>query len=115
MSENKKSVLILCGGGPAPGTNSVISTLAKVFLNDNYRVIGIHGLDIKTRPSELGYELRCCRPIGFDLTLCTLLGIGVKKNDQGKSGCLVSANSKGEISPLYLKVYKIKTGKSNPV
>jgi len=37
------------------------------------------GIQIKSRPVELGYELRCCRPIGFDLTLCTLLGIGVKK------------------------------------
>ncbi len=72
-------------------------------------------LDIKTRPSELGYELRCCRPIGFDLTLCTLLGIGVKKLfDQGKSGCLVSANSKGEISPLYLKDLQDKDGKIKP-
>ena len=34
------------------------------------------GIDIKSRPVELGYELRCCRPIGFDLTLCTLLGLG---------------------------------------
>lgn len=72
-------------------------------------------LDIKTRPIELGYELRCCRPIGFDLTLCTLLGIGVKKLfDQGKSGCLVSTNSKGEISPLYLKDLQDKDGKIKP-
>ena len=37
------------------------------------------GIDIKSRPVEIGYELRCCKPIAFDLTLCTLLGIGVKK------------------------------------
>jgi len=42
MAECKKSVLILCGGGPAPGINSVISTVAKVFLKDGYGVIGIH-------------------------------------------------------------------------
>jgi len=42
MSGSKKSVLILCGGGPAPRINSVISTVAKVFLKDDYRVIGIH-------------------------------------------------------------------------
>ena len=36
------SILILCGGGPAPGINSVISSVAKVFLRDNYRVIGLH-------------------------------------------------------------------------
>ncbi len=73
------------------------------------------GLDIKTRPIELGYELRCCRPIGFDLTLCTLLGIGVKKLfDEGKTGCLVSANSRGEILPLYLTDLQDENGKIQP-
>ena len=51
-------------------------------------------LDIKSRPVEIGYELRCSNPIAFDLTLCTLLGIGVKKLfDQGSTGCIVSANT----------------------
>jgi 6-phosphofructokinase 1 len=73
------------------------------------------GLNIKTRPIEIGYELRCCRPIGFDLTLCTLLGIGVKKLfDEGKSGCLVSANSKGDILPLYLTDLQDEEGKIQP-
>jgi ATP-dependent phosphofructokinase / diphosphate-dependent phosphofructokinase len=73
------------------------------------------GLDIKTRPIEIGYELRCCRPIGFDLTLCTLLGIGVKKLfDEGKTGCLVSANSRGDILPLYLTDLQDSEGKIQP-
>ncbi len=73
------------------------------------------GLDIKSRPVELGYELRCCRPIGFDLTLCTLLGLGVKKMfDEGISGCIVSANSKGEVTPLYLSDLKGNDGKIAP-
>ena len=38
----KPTVAILCGGGPAPGINAVISTVAKVFLADGYRVLGIH-------------------------------------------------------------------------
>ncbi|MCK4639595.1 MAG: 6-phosphofructokinase, partial [Bacteroidales bacterium] len=38
----KKSIVILCGGGPAPGINTVISSVAKVFLKDGYRVIGLH-------------------------------------------------------------------------
>ncbi|GAA5225179.1 6-phosphofructokinase [Membranihabitans marinus] len=72
-------------------------------------------LDIKTRPIELGYELRCCRPIGFDLTLCTLLGLGVKKLfDQGLSGCMVTANSRGEITPLFLSDIQGKDGKIPP-
>ena len=73
------------------------------------------GIKLKTRPIELGYELRCCRPIGFDLTLCTLLGIGVKKLfDEGKSGCLVSANSRGEITPLYLSDFQDSEGRIPP-
>jgi 6-phosphofructokinase 1 len=73
------------------------------------------GLDIKSRPVELGYELRCCNPIAFDLTLCTLLGIGVKKLfDQGITGCIVSANSNGDISPLYLKDFEDENGKVQP-
>ncbi len=73
------------------------------------------GLDIKSRPVELGYELRCCNPIAFDLTLCTLLGIGVKKLfDQGVSDCIVSANSKGDITPLFLKDFEDENGKIPP-
>jgi 6-phosphofructokinase 1 len=73
------------------------------------------GINIKSRPVELGYELRCCRPIGFDLTLCTLLGMGVKKLfDQGKSGCLVSANSRGDITPMYLSDLQDENGKIQP-
>ena len=48
------------------------------------------GISIKSRPVELGYELRCHRPVAFDLTLCTILGMGVKKlYEQGMKGCIV--------------------------
>lgn len=88
------------------------SHILNVLVQDKMKEIG---LDIKTRPIEIGYELRCCRPIGFDLTLCTLLGIGVKKLfDEGKSGCLVSANSRGEILPLYLTDLQDENGKIQP-
>ena len=30
----KESIVILAGGGPAPGINTVISTVAKTFLKD---------------------------------------------------------------------------------
>ncbi|WP_298498147.1 6-phosphofructokinase [uncultured Algibacter sp.] len=73
------------------------------------------GIVVKSRPVELGYELRCCNPIAFDLTLCTLLGIGVKKlYDQGITGCIVSANSRGDISPLYLSDFEDENGKVQP-
>ena len=35
------SIVILAGGGPAPGINTVISTVAKTFLKDGYRVISL--------------------------------------------------------------------------
>ncbi|MEQ8714878.1 MAG: 6-phosphofructokinase [Cyclobacteriaceae bacterium] len=74
-----------------------------------------HKLDVKSRPVELGYELRCCRPIGFDLSLCTLLGIGVKKLfDEGKSACIVTANSRGDITPMYLSEFEDTNGKIPP-
>ena len=38
----QKSILILAGGGPAPGINTVISSVSKIFLKDGYRVIGLH-------------------------------------------------------------------------
>ena len=72
-------------------------------------------LDIKTRPNDAGYELRCCRPIGFDLTLCSLLGIGVQKLfNSGYSGCIVSADAEGNISPVYLSDHEDENGKVKP-
>jgi len=38
----KKAIAILAGGGPAPGINTVTASVAKVFLKEGYRVIGIH-------------------------------------------------------------------------
>ena len=39
----KDSIIILCGGGPAPGMNTVVCTVAKTFLSRGFRVIGLHG------------------------------------------------------------------------
>ena len=39
----KDSIIILCGGGPAPGMNTVVFTITKTFLAKGYRVIGLHG------------------------------------------------------------------------
>lgn len=72
-------------------------------------------LDIKSRPVELGYELRCVRPIAFDLMYCNLLGMGVKRLfDQGHSACMVTADPKGDIKPLYLKDVEDENGKIKP-
>ncbi len=72
-------------------------------------------INVKTRPNDAGYELRCCRPIGFDLTLCSLLGIGVKKlYVAGISGCIVSADAEGNILPVYLSDHEDENGKVKP-
>jgi 6-phosphofructokinase 1 len=73
------------------------------------------GIDIKSRPVEMGYELRCCRPVAFDLTLCTVLGMGVKKlYEQGYKGCIVTTTRKAEIKPIFMKDIEDETGKIPP-
>lgn len=72
-------------------------------------------IDIKSRPVELGYELRCVPPIAFDLMYCNVLGMGVKSLfDQGKTACMVTADPKGDIAPLYLKDVEGSDGKIKP-
>lgn len=74
------------------------------------------GIKIKCRPVEIGYEVRCCPPVAFDLKYCTLLGFGVKKLfDEGKSGCIVVCHNDGRVLPLYLEdVEDPTTGKIKP-
>lgn len=61
-------------------------------------------LKFRSRPIEVGYELRCTHPIAFDLTYCTNLGYGVKElYDKGYSQCIVLATAEGKYKPLYLK------------
>jgi 6-phosphofructokinase 1 len=71
------------------------------------------GLDVKSRPVEIGYEIRSCPPTAFDMNYCTMLGMGVKKlYDEGHTGCIVVAKANGEFLPLYLKdITDPKTGK----
>ncbi len=73
------------------------------------------GFSIKSRPNELGYEVRCARPIAFDLVYTTLLGTGVLKLfQQGISGCMVTVDNLGAITPLFLKDVVDKDGKVKP-
>lgn len=37
-----KSIAILCAGGPAPGMNTVVASVAKSFMSDGYRVLGLN-------------------------------------------------------------------------
>ena len=72
-------------------------------------------IKVKSRPVEMGYELRCVAPTAYDLLYCNYLGIGVKKLfDEGKTGCMVTAAQDGKISPLYLKDVEDENGKIKP-
>lgn len=73
------------------------------------------GLSVKSRPVEIGYEIRCVPPVAFDLVYCALLGMGVKKLfDQGVSSAMVTSNQRGDILPLYLKDVEDESGKIPP-
>ncbi len=73
------------------------------------------GIKVKSRPVELGYELRCVQPSAYDLMYCGMLGYGVKKLfDEGRTSCMVTASPSGEISPLYLEDVEDEHGKIRP-
>lgn len=60
--EERKTVAILCAGGPAPGINTVVASITKRFLVDGYRVIGLnHGYSTlfkdETTYIEITYEI----------------------------------------------------------
>jgi len=72
-------------------------------------------LDVKSRPVEVGYEVRCVRPIGYDLVYCSLLGIGVYELfSNGATGCMVYVDASGKASPLYLEDLQDPDGKIPP-
>lgn len=61
-------------------------------------------IKVKSRPVEIGYEVRCHTPTAYDLVYCSLLGMGVHTLfSEGKTGCMVYVDTKGEVAPLYLK------------
>ena len=70
---------------------------------------------VKSRPEEIGYELRCCRPIAYDLSYATRLGLGVYSLFiKGETGCMTTIDRGGNISPLYLKDVEDENGKVKP-
>ena len=61
------------------------------------------GLKVKSRPVELGFDVRCPDPVAYDVTYCTELAMGVYQlYSEGKTGCMVYVDSYGNVSPLYL-------------
>jgi 6-phosphofructokinase len=72
-------------------------------------------ITVKSRPEEIGYELRCCRPIAYDLSYATRLGLGVFiLFEKGETGCMTTIDREGNISPLYLKDVEDEKGKVKP-
>ncbi len=72
-------------------------------------------IKVKSRPVEIGYEIRCINPIAFDLKYCSSLGNGVKELfDRKESGCIVISTPDGKVSPLYLKDIADENGKIHP-
>ena len=62
------------------------------------------GLKVRSRPVEIGYEVRCDTPIAYDRQYCTLMGLGVYKlYTAHHTGCMVYVNTNGDVSPLFLK------------
>jgi len=58
----EKTIVILAGGGPAPGINTVIGSIAKTFISHNYKVLGLHGgykgiFSINPDYSELDFKI----------------------------------------------------------
>ena len=74
------------------------------------------GLNIKTRPVEVGYEVRCISPRAYDLEYCSMLGMGVYELFvKGVSGCMVCRDGNGKIIPLFLQdLQDPRTGKIPP-
>lgn len=73
------------------------------------------GIKVKTRPVEIGYDVRCNDPVAYDLTYCSQLGMGVfELYNRGETGCMVYVDASGKVSPLYLKDLQDVTGKIPP-
>jgi len=72
-------------------------------------------LSIKTRPLEIGYDVRCQDPIAYDLTYCTELAMGAYELFcKGETGCMVYVDSDGKATPLYLKDLQNDEGQIEP-
>ncbi|MDR0668368.1 MAG: 6-phosphofructokinase [Prevotellaceae bacterium] len=73
-------------------------------------------LNVKVRPVEIGYEVRCDVPIAYDRQYCSLLGFGVYDLFKaGHTACMVYVNNFGDVAPLFLRdLQDPKTGKIPP-
>lgn len=74
-----------------------------------------NGMKVKTRPVEIGYDVRCQDPVAYDLSYCTELALGVYELfSKGETGCMVYVDENGNAQPLYLKDLQNEEGKIPP-
>lgn len=98
-------------GHPELGTISK-AHIFNILLQDELKKLN---LKVKSRPVEIGYEVRCVQPSAYDKLYCAMLGMGVKKLfDQGETGCMVTVDAIGAVNPLYLKDVEGADGKVKP-
>jgi len=72
-------------------------------------------MKVKTRPVEIGYDVRCQDPVAYDLSYCTELAMGVYElYKKGETGCMVYVDVYGNPAPLYLKDLQNEEGKIPP-
>ena len=73
------------------------------------------GIKVKTRPVEIGYDVRCQDPVAYDLSYCTELALGVYELfSKGETGSMVYVDENGNANPLYLKDLQNEEGKIPP-
>ena len=73
------------------------------------------GIKVKTRPVEIGYDVRCQDPVAYDLTYCSELAMGAYELfAAGETGCMVYVDAFGNARPLYLKDLQGADGKIPP-
>jgi len=88
------------------------AVLFNEMLEKEFKKIGIK---VKTRPIEIGYDVRCQDPIAFDLSYCTRLANGAYELfKRGETGCMVYVDSFGTVKPLYLHDLQNEEGKIPP-
>lgn len=98
-------------GHPELGTVSK-AHIFNLLLTKELKKLGISN---KSRPQELGYELRCIKPVAYDLVYCGLLGMGVKRLFKaGHTACMVTVDNQGKVAPLFLSDVQDAEGKIIP-
>lgn len=89
---------------------------AHIFNDMLERKITELNLKVKSRPVEVGYEVRCQTPVSYDLMYCSELGMGVYRlYAQGHTGCMVFVDHAGAVIPLKLmELQDERSGKIMP-